>query len=361
MAFADPKDRFEESIQSLIPEILHFGRSNGVIDETLDMLLDMLPGIEHRDIVREMLLATLKAGMESDSRADLKLMNTTLKEMRYTTKVFAPYRSTRKVTVFGSARTRPDEAPYRMAQELGQQLASQGHMVITGGGPGIMQAVNEGAGPEHSFGVKIRLPFEANANHVLIYNPRLINYKYFFNRKVALIKETDAVVLLPGGFGTLDEAMEVVTLVQTGKCPPMPLILLEPPGGSYWSSKIDFLRRELLDYGYIDRADLDLFSITSSVEDAIESIHRFYFRYHSMRFVGERLVIRLRSRLADEQVEQLRKDFSDILVPDGRLVHTGALPEEGNRTDLLELPRLLIDFNRRDFGRLRLLIDAINA
>lgn len=361
MALQDPTDRFEQSIQSLIPDELSFRRSNGVIDEALEMLLDMLPGIEQRDIVREMLLATLKAGMESDSIADLKLMNTTLKEMRYTTKVFAPYRGTRKITVFGSARTRPDEPTYRLAQELGRQLATHGHMVITGGGPGIMQAVNEGAGPEHSFGAKIRLPFEANANHVLTDNPRLINYKYFFNRKVALVKETDAVVLLPGGFGTLDEAMEVVTLVQTGKCPPMPLVLLEPPGGTYWSSKIDFLRRELLEFGYIDAADLDLFTIAGSVEEAIECIRRYYHRYHSMRFIGERLVIRLNSRLTDTQLERLQDEFADILVADGRIVLSGAQTEEANETQLHELPRLLIDFNRRDFGRLRLLIDAINA
>ena len=361
MALPDPKKRFGQSIQSLIPDELHFGRSNGVIDETLDMLMDMLPGIADRDIVREMLLAALKAGSEGSSRADLKLMNTTLKEMRYTTKVFAPYRDTVKVTVFGSARTRPEETPYKLARELGRQLAAQGHMVITGGGPGIMQAVNEGAGPEHSFGAKIKLPFEANANHVLTDNPRLINYKYFFNRKVALIKEADAVVLLPGGFGTLDEAMEVVTLVQTGKCPPLPLVLLEPPGGTYWVSKIDFLRRELLDYGYIDAADLDLFTITNSVEDAIDSIRRFYHRYHSMRFVGDRLVIRLNSRLAEDKLERLRADFTDILVPNGCIIQSGALPEEQNETDLLELPRLQIDFNRRDFGRLRLLIGAINT
>ena len=361
MALQDPTDRFEQSIQSLIPDELSFRRSNGVIDEALEMLLDMLPGIEQRGIVREMLLATLKAGMESDSIADLKLMNTTLKEMRYTTKVFAPYRGTRKITVFGSARTRPDEPTYRLAQELGRQLATHGHMVITGGGPGIMQAVNEGAGPEHSFGAKIRLPFEANANHVLTDNPRLINYKYFFNRKVALVKETDAVVLLPGGFGTLDEAMEVVTLVQTGKCPPMPLVLLEPPGGTYWSSKIDFLRRELLEFGYIDAADLDLFTIAGSVEEAIECIRHYYHRYHSMRFIGERLVIRLNSRLTDTQLERLQDEFADILVPDGRIVLSGAQTEEANETHLHELPRLLIDFNRRDFGRLRLLIDAINA
>jgi hypothetical protein len=321
----------------------------------------MLPAIKHRDIVREMLLAALKAGIESDARADLKLMNTTLKEMRYTTKVFAPYRCTRKVTVFGSARTRPEEPTYQMATALGRRLAESGHMVITGGGPGIMQAVNEGAGPEHSFGVKIKLPFEANANPVLTNNPRLINYKYFFNRKVAFIKEADAVVLLPGGFGTLDEAMEILTLIQTGKCPPMPLLFLEPPAGTYWLSKVEFLQRELLDYGYVNTADLDLFAVVNCVEAVIEHIQHFYRRYHSMRFVRERLAIRLQEPLPDERVTWLQEEFSDLLLPQGGITLTGALPEEADETQLRHLPRLVIDFNRRDFARLRHLIDAINA
>jgi uncharacterized protein (TIGR00730 family) len=349
------------SVQSRVTEELHFSRRNGVVDETIDRLLDMLAGIRHRDIVREMLLTALKAGMESDFRADLKLMNTTLKEMRYTTKVFAPYRCIRKVTVFGSARTRAEAPAYQLACELGRRLAEEGHMVITGGGGGIMQAVNEGAGPEHSFGVKIKLPFEANANHVLTDNSRLINYKYFFNRKVAFIKEADAVVLLPGGFGTLDEAMEIITLVQTGKCPPLPLLFLEPPGGTYWSSKVEFLRRELLDCGYIDPADLDLFTIVNAAEDVIALIDRFYCRYHSMRFVGERLVIRLKEALPDERVARLQEDFSDLLQPQGCITLAGALPEEANETQLQDLPRLIIDFNRRDCGRLCHLIDAINA
>jgi uncharacterized protein (TIGR00730 family) len=354
-------DSVKEPVQTQVAHELHFTRTNGVIDETIEQLMNMLPAIRHRDIVREMLLVALKVGMESDSRADLKLMNTTLKEMRYTTKVFAPYKGIRKITVFGSARTRREEPTYRLAFELGQRLSERGHMVITGGGAGIMQAVNEGAGPEHSFGVKIKLPFEAHANPILTNNARLINYKYFFNRKVAFIKEADAVVLLPGGFGTLDEAMEVITLIQTGKRTPMPLVFLEPPGGTYWSSKVDFLRRELLDCGYIDPADLTLFTIVHAVEDAVEHIDHFYRRYHSLRYVGERLVVRLQEPLDDGRIDQLQQAFSDLLLPDGRISRSGPLPEEANEAPLQDLPRLVIDFNRRDFARLRQLIDAINA
>ncbi|MFZ0467932.1 MAG: TIGR00730 family Rossman fold protein, partial [Thiogranum sp.] len=227
----------------------HFPRVIGETDEIVNRLVSLAGPLQNADLVREMVATALKAGRECLSRADLKLMNSTLKEMRYTAKVFGEYRGIRKVTVFGSARTPGDDPAYRMASELGRALAERGSMVITGGGPGIMQAANEGAGREHSFGVRIRLPFEAGANHVLENNPRLINYKYFFNRKVAFVKEADAAVLFPGGFGTLDEAMEILTLVQTGKRDPLPLILIEPQGGTYWSSKIDFMKRELLALG----------------------------------------------------------------------------------------------------------------
>jgi uncharacterized protein (TIGR00730 family) len=224
-----------------------------------------------------------------------------------------------------------------------------------------MQAVNEGAGAEHSFGVRIRLPFEAGANHVLDNSPRLINFKYFFNRKVAFIKEADAVVLFPGGFGTLDEAMETLTLVQTGKRYPLPLVLIEPHGGTYWSSKVAFMKRELLSRGYIDAHDLELFQLVHSPAEAVQAIKRFYFRYHSMRFVRERLVLRLSEPLEARDIKRLQNAFIDLLKPGGQIVASQALPEEADEPGLLALPRLLVDFNRKDFGRLRLLIDAINA
>src|SRR3990172_3641655 len=257
---------------------LHFTKTNGHIDEAIDSLMNTAEGILRPEYVREMIIAALMAGQEDDKRSDLKLMNTTLKEMRFTSKIFGPSRNVRKVTVFGSARTEPDEPVYAMARDFGRKLAESGYMVITGGGAGIMQAVNEGAGPEHSFGVNIRLPFEQRANPVIEGNPRFITYKYFFNRKVAFLKEADAVALFPGGFGTLDEAMETLTLVQTGKRDPMPLVLVDDPDCSYWSRVIKLLEEELLTRNYISPSDFALFERVCSVEAAVEKIHHFYRR-----------------------------------------------------------------------------------
>ena len=254
---------------------LHFTRTNGPVDDEIDRLIEMSGKIYHPAIVREMILAALKAGQEIRERIDLKIMNATLKEMRFTSKVFNPYHGIRKVTVFGSARINPDEPRYALARELGAKLAKAGYMVITGGGPGIMQAVNEGAGEEHSFGVNIRLPFEQKLNPIVDGNPRSVTYKYFFNRKVAFLKESDAVALFPGGFGTLDEAMETLTLVQTGKRAPLPVVLLDVPGGTYWSRWIDFLKRELDATGYIDSSDFDLFDRAESVDEAVSIISGF--------------------------------------------------------------------------------------
>jgi len=322
--------------------------------------MDLVGGIHHPDMVREIILAALKAGQEIHQRADLKLMNTTAKEMRYTTKVFNAYHHVKKVTVFGSARTRPGQPIYAMARQFGKKLAENGLMVITGGGPGIMQAVNEGAGPEHSFGVNIRLPFEQSANPILEGNPRNITYKYFFNRKVAFLKESDAVALFPGGFGTLDEAMETLTLVQTGKRNPLPLVLVDEPGGSYWAHWIRFLEKELLRRGYIDSADFDLFEHVDSVEGAFEIIAQFYRRYHSIRYVGRKLVIRMTKPLDENRVASLATRFSDILEPSGTIRSAGPLPEEADEPEVWHLPRLVLDYSRERFGRLKTLIDAIN-
>lgn len=339
---------------------LHFTRTNGPVDETIDQLLRLSDGIRRPEYVREMIIAALKAGQEDDESADLKLMNTTLKEMRFTSKVFGPYRDKRKVTVFGSARTQPGEQSYEMAKLFGRKLAEAGYMVITGGGAGIMQAANEGAGPEHSFGVNIRLPFEQRPNPVLEGNPRLITYKYFFNRKVAFLKEADAVALFPGGFGTLDEAMETLTLVQTGKRNPMPLVLVDDPTCSYWTEFIKFVEEELLTREYISKTDLALFERVESAEAAVAKINRFYSRYHSMRYVDGQLVLRLTSQLSRENIRKLKEKFQDILLPQGDIVPSQALPVEREDADVVDLPRLVMDFNRQDFGRLRSLIDAIN-
>jgi hypothetical protein len=339
---------------------LYFNKPNGPVDEAIDQLLQLAEGIRRPEYIREMIIAALKAGQEDDESADLKLMNTTLKEMRFTSKVFGPYRDKRKVTVFGSARTQPGEPVYEMAQLFGQKLAEAGYMVITGGGGGIMRAANEGAGLEHSFGVNIRLPFEQRANPVLEGNPRLITYKYFFNRKVAFLKEADAVALFPGGFGTLDEAMETLTLVQTGKRNPLPLILVDDPTCTYWTEFIKFMEEELLTRGYISKTDFALFERVDSVQAAISKINRFYSRYHSMRYVDGRLVVRLTSPLSPENCRKLTEKFQDILLAGGGIAPSSALEPEIEDADIVHLPRIVVDFNRQDFGRLKSLIDAIN-
>ncbi len=339
---------------------LHFTRTNASVDKTIDLLMKQAEGIHQPEIIREMILAALKAGQEDGEMADLKLMNTTLKEMRFTTKVFSPYRDVKKVTVFGSARTKPEETLYAMARELGQKLVESKYMLITCGGHGIMQAVNEGAGPDNSFGVNIRLPFEQRPNPVIDGNPRYVIYKYFFNRKVAFLKEAQAIAFFPGGFGTLDEAMETLTLVQTGKRYSLPLILIDEPGGTYWKRWLSFLKNELLSRGLISQTDFTLFESVESVDQAITKINHFYRRYHSLRYVGDKLVIRLNTPIRPENVKILKNHFSDILTPDGTFFLSNSLTEESDEPEITHLPRLVIDFNRENFGRLRRLIDQLN-
>jgi uncharacterized protein (TIGR00730 family) len=340
---------------------LHFKKNNGRIDEAIANLIDMAGAMRRPGIVREMILASLKAGREDDGRVDLKLMNTSLKEMRYTAKIFRDYRHIKKVAVFGSARTQPSDSLYKMARLLGKKLSESGYMVITGAGPGIMQAANEGAGPDYSFGVNIQLPFEQKPNPSLDGNPKIISYKYFFNRKVAFLKESDAVVLFPGGFGTLDEAMETLTLVQTGKRNPLPILLLDEPGGNYWLNWIRFTKEQLLAKGYIGEFDLKLFESLEAVDDAVECINRFYHRYHSLRYVGNQLIIRLKSPIPETVIKDLKNRFADMLSANGDIRPSGPFTEEMDEPDISHLPRLVVDFNRAGFGRLREFIDAVNS
>ena len=340
---------------------IDFKKDNGPVDERIYDLIRLAGDTQRPEIVRDMIIAALKAGQEDDGQVDLKLMNTSLKEMRFTAKAFQPYRNARKITVFGSARTRPEDSIYSMGVSLGKKLAESGYMVITGGGPGIMQAVNEGAGQEHSFGLNIRLPFEQKANPVIEGNPRSITYKYFFNRKVAFLRESDAIVLFPGGFGTLDEGVETLTLVQTGKRNPVPILLLEETGGTFWIKWIEFIEDTLLPGGYISKSDLALLERLDSNDSVVERIKRFYSRYHSLRYVGDLLVIRLRSGISQQKVDDLRSRFSEILRPHGEIYLSGPLPEEIDEPDIKDLPRLVLDFDRKNFGGLKALIDSINS
>jgi len=339
---------------------LHFDRRNGEIDRLIDELMGRV-GVHHPEMIRQMILGALKSGQENDYLADQKLMRTTMKEMRFTNKIFAPYRGRRKVSIFGSARIAPEEPIYQKCVSFARMLAERNYMVITGGGPGIMLAGNEGAGADNSFAVNIDLPFEQNTNPVMHGNEKVINYKYFFNRKVAFLKEADAVVLFPGGFGTLDEGMEVMTLIQTGKNPPIPLIMIDDDNGGYWDKFLDFVRDPLLKRGLISGDDFSLFSITRDPVEAVELIENFYRNYHSMRFVKDKLVIRLNQPLAPEHLKILSDEFSAIIKPGGSLQLTSALPEEADQPDLSRLPRLTMEFNRRSYGLLKAFIRQINS
>jgi uncharacterized protein (TIGR00730 family) len=339
---------------------LHFSRTNGEIDERIDELLRLV-GVHHPAIIREMIISALKSGHEIDYLADLKLLRTTMKEIRYTSKIFGPFRGRRKVTIFGSARTAPTEPIYQKCVEFARLLSARGYMTITGGGGGIMQAGNEGAGAENSFAVNIRLPFEQETNPFMEASKNVITYKYFFNRKVAFLKEAAAVALFPGGFGTLDEAMEIMTLVQTGKNPPIPLVMIDDDAGDYWENWFQFIRKTLLKKGLISGEDFSLFTITRDPVEAVQIIDDFYRIYHSMRFVGPTLVMRLNQALDSEQLGILESEFREILQPGSHLRITGALPAEADQPDLLHLPRLSFEFNRRSFGLLKAFIRRINA
>lgn len=293
------------------------------------------------------------------SRGDLKILSRALRELRYAFKVFAPYRRQRKVTVFGSARTTPDQLAYRQALAFGQAMARHDWMVVTGAASGIMEASHLGAGREHAMGVNILLPFEQTPNPVIAGDRKLVYMKYFFTRKLMFVKETNAFCLLPGGFGTLDEGLEVLTLLQTGKHDMMPVVMLDEPGGEYWTAFDRFVHEQLLARNMIDPEDLSLYRLTSSVEVAVEEVLGFYRRYHSMRYVRGKLVLRLQEPADEALLEELNKDFQDILV-EGRIVAGGPLEEECDEPELAHLPRLILYFNRRNYGRLRQLIDRIN-
>lgn len=293
------------------------------------------------------------------SRGDLKILSRALRELRYAFKVFSPYRSCRKVTVFGSARTAPDEPAYLQAVEFGRVMATHDWLVVTGAAQGIMEAGHVGAGREHSMGLNILLPFEQESNRIIAGDPKLVHMKYFFTRKLMFVKESHAMCLLPGGFGTLDEGLEVLTLLQTGKRDMVPVVFLDAPGGDYWKTFERFIREQLLARGMIDSNDQSLYRLTDSVDEAVDEILQFFRVYDSMRYVHDNLVLRLNSPPSRELLEYINTHFADILSK-GRFALGKPLPEEKDEPDLADLPRLIFRFNRRSNGRLRQLIDCLN-
>ena len=324
----------------------------------LNLLLDQLPMSLNGDLVLQALHTLTEIAQAENDRLDLKILNSTLKDVGRAFRTLAPYRHDRKIAIFGSARTSPQAAEYQMAKDFSACVTSQGFMVITGGGGGIMEAGNRGAGDGKSLGLNIELPFEQGSNAFINSNDMLVTFKYFFTRKLFFLKESDALAIFPGGFGTQDEAFECLTLSQTGKSVPIPIVLIDKPGGDYWQNWAKYVEKNLLGQGLINANDFSLFTITDRLDVACEAISSFYTVYHSSRYVDGKLILRLKVALSDEAMAELNDRFSDILVK-GTIDRSSALPQEVY-DETFALPRLILHFNQRDLGRLYEMIRAIN-
>jgi len=322
-------------------------------------LLTALSCVPDGDMVGEIIANALKLLRDQTNRGDIKLINKSFKELRYALKIFAPYRDVLKVSIFGSARTPETHEDYRQASEFGKVMAASGWMVITGAGGGIMAAGHGGAGADPSFGLAIRLPFEQKTNDFIANDPKLINFKYFFTRKLIFVRSSHAIVLFPGGFGTMDEGFEVLTLVQTGKSVPMPIVFVDQPGGNFWDGWQSYVKDHLLARGLIGPDDLYLYKITDSVEEAAREVKHFFSNYHSIRYARDELVIRIRRAPNATQLAEISERFSSIKVR-GEFKLSAALPVERDEPALKDMARLVFAFNRKDHGKLRMLIDYLN-
>ncbi|HHN77211.1 MAG TPA: LOG family protein [Phycisphaerales bacterium] len=359
----DPPEKIHPEDESAAPpeqEVQKRAEFPDVQEEIVDLIVRCggSPGTFDTSLVRELITTALKLIPDGRDTGELKLMTAAMKELRYAYRVFGAYPEPHKVTIFGSARTPEDHPDYLAAVEFSRLMARAGWMSITGAGDGIMKAGHEGPGREASFGVAIRLPFETTANEVIIDDEKLIHFKYFFTRKLIFLSQAEAVVCFPGGFGTMDEAFETLTLVQTGKASMIPIVMVEGEGptAGYWDGFRRFIEDELLSRGWVSPEDPGLFHITRSPEDAARCVLQFYRNYHSSRYVRDDLVIRIKHRLTDDAVEILNDEFSD-LVKSGRIHQRGPYSVE---KDHLDLPRLAFTHTRRHFGLIRRLIDRIN-
>ncbi|MCE0523235.1 MAG: LOG family protein [Methylacidiphilales bacterium] len=315
---------------------------------------------EFSDDFAEMIASLHKLSQQNPSSSDIVLFKRSMAELRYAQRIFAPYRHIKKICVFGSARTRPPAPSYACATEFTHLMTEAGYMTITGAGEGIMSAAQKGAGAEKSFGLNILLPFEQRPNEVIRNDPKLVTFRYFFTRKLTFLREASAVAVFPGGFGTLDEGMEVITLMQTGKARLIPLVLIDEPGGKFWKNFVHYVSEHLMADKLISPEDFHLFKLTDSITEARAEILRFYHNFHSYRFVGPYLVVRLQRALSEKKLDYLRKEFLSIFDPPGEMFQRDALPQEANEPEMAALPRLCLTFNRIHFGFLRLFIDRLN-
>jgi len=349
----------EQSQETSEPPTILSRQDLSQVHATAAKLIEQLETVPEGDLVGEIVANAMKLLRDRTNRGDIKLIDKSFKELRYALKIFAPYRDVRKVSLFGSARTLESHADYVQAAEFGKQMAAAGWMVITGAGGGIMAAGHGGAGAEPSFGLAIRLPFEQMTNPFIANDPKLINFKYFFTRKLIFVRSSNAIALFPGGFGTMDEGFEVLTLVQTGKSVPMPIVFVDSPGSNYWAKWQEYVEKQLLARGLIGENDLRLYKITSNVDEAVHEVRHFYSNYHSLRYVRDEVVLRLQRKPTDAHLAYIGEQFADI-VTRGTFRVSGPLAVERDEPSLAGLWRLVFVFNRRDHGRLRMLIDHLN-
>lgn len=352
-------ENVEQSQETVEPTRMVSRDQISPIQQAADELVARLENLPNGDLVADIISDAVKLLRDKSNRGDVKLISKSFRELRYALKVFAPYRDTRKVSLFGSARTPENHDDYRQAAEFARKMAAAGWMVTTGAGGGIMAAGHGGAGAQPSFGLAIRLPFEQKTNRFIANDPKLIHFKYFFTRKLIFVRFSNAIALFPGGFGTMDEGFEVLTLVQTGKSVPMPIVFIDRPGGDYWGSWQRYVKTQLLERGLIGEDDLRLYRITDNIDDAVREVRHFYSNYHSLRYWKDLLVMRLQQAPTAAQLRELERDFSGIKVS-GEFRTCSALKVEQDEPAIAHLPRLVFHFNKRDHGRLRMLIDTLN-
>ncbi|MFH1066781.1 MAG: LOG family protein [bacterium] len=333
---------------------------NPEIDRKIEELLSEWGVTADLNRFREMMVTVLKFANDKPHPADVYQFNIALKEMRYANRVFQNYGDIKTVSIFGSVRTPESSPAYQAAYKFAEMMRESGYMIITGGGNGIMGAAQAGAGRERSFALNISLPFEQEPNETIEGDPKLITFKYFFTRKLNFVKHSHAIALFPGGFGTMDECFETLTLIQNGKATPTPIVMVDEPNGHYWKSWERYMREYLLGNGLIAASDFHLFKITDNLEEARNEILKFYHNFHSYRYIGDLCVIRVHRAFEDDVLKKLSEEFADILTDKNGFEIRTALPAEINEPEIAHLPRLCGYFNKHNFGRLRQLIDRIN-
>src|SRR3990167_1001532 len=338
----------------------HFEENGTDLTQQVDAQIQLIaPNSPNISLYRDMILTVLRMAQDDRDRWNAKITLQTLRELEHAFRVLEQFKGRRKVTVFGSARTPIEHPLYGLARELGAALARSDLMVITGAGGGIMAAAHEGAGLDHSLGFNITLPFEQHANPTVNGTTNLLPFHFFFTRKLFFVKEADALVLCPGGFGTLDEALEVLTLIQTGKSPLVPVVLLDAPGGGFWQGALDFIRSQLEANRYILPTDLKLVRLVYSAEEAVEQINQFYGNFHSSRWLKREFVVRMNHPLSERALAHMQQAFASLRLSGEfqQLAYTG---EDHDEPRFSHLTRLVFNFNGRDQGRLRELVDYIN-